>query len=151
METTRVELEDALNNLQQAIHVPVVSGELIDWLQLSVDGLKRVNILVEREVGASHRELFAQIIEDDPELSQQVEKLQDEDHAILEQANGLTAMGHKLQQIGDGIEPHESQLAPAVDRFVHDCEGLFMRIRKQEVAISTWLQEALERDRGTGD
>jgi hypothetical protein len=148
---TRAELEEVLDQLEQAIHVPVVSGEMLDWLQSCVGAISKVQSVAQRQIEDNHPELFNQIKEEDAALIHQVENLKEEDLAILEDLENLVAMGQRLQEIGNEVGPHESQLNQAIETFIRDGEAIFMRIRKQEVAVSSWLQEALDRDRGDVD
>ena len=144
-------LEVALERLMQAFSTPVVPGELVSWAETAVAASRRVESALADQIKTIHPGLFDQIAQEDPELLTHVEHMRSEDEAQLAAAEHLAAKAEQIQKAADAVEPREDVMEEAIERFNEAALELFAQINKQEAAIATWLQEALQRDRGPVD
>jgi hypothetical protein len=177
--TQQEQLQGALSEFEERASVPLVPGELESWLE-EVKAVWQ-SLWPQLQVLAQyiHAKEFSQIAEEDPELSCRVREMREEDTAIMAQsdevADKLKSIENRLEQgtaepnVGekklrpDGTEPKpnvgdfreegamETELKGDVDQFVAASLAVVSRIRKQEVAVRTWLVEAYTRDKGVMD
>jgi hypothetical protein len=80
--------------------------------------------------------------------------MREEDAAIIVNeahiANWLDFLKARVSA-GDNEGGCEAGLKEELDRFVTESLALVVRIRKQELAVRTWVVEAFTRDRGDAD
>ena len=98
-----------------------------------------------------HAEEFAAIVEEDAGLLARVEQLKKEDSGIIQQFADPSRRAERLAELAWRCEPDEGQVREDVSRLVELGLSFVIRVRTQETAISTWLLEAFDRDRGTVD
>lgn len=142
---------EALEQLEQQLEVPYVSGELHAWSETVVELVKRAQEAVQNSVEQEHPRTFAMIVKNQSNLQQQVEKLQEEDREILPAFEPLL---HEAQQFNSTVDETalaRQQIEPARERLVTDGLALIIRTRRQRSAVKTWLSEAIQRDNGVGD
>lgn len=144
-------LREGLERLETALETPLVPGELERWVGDVQSALDETAALLERQVGTVHQEEFNEIADEDPELFARVKLLQEEDRKSSEQLEKLRHRAEQLAIIAASIEPDEAELEEDVNAFIEQGLAFVIHVRKQEIAIATWLQEAMERDRGTAD
>ncbi len=145
------ELLDALTAMETALHTPVISGELKDWVESVRKAFAAATVALRNQFKQRHRQHFADILKEDLEMARQVEKLKQEDQEILEQ---LTEWGRSLDDlaaVAAAAGRHESKVQEREGQVIKSGQMLIARVRKQETAITTWLIEAFQRDRGTVD
>jgi hypothetical protein len=145
------EFRRALEHLETVAGTPIVSGEMERWLE-EVDGaFTQCRAALETRVRQSHAPQLVSIKREDPEMLRHVELLQKEDAQILETIAALAARADVLKPMVRRIEPDEKRAETALTELGEQAVQLVVRIRKQEVALRTWLQEAFTRDRGVVD
>ncbi len=144
-------LQEALADFETSAATPFVSGEMVGWLAAFEAALQRLDPLLHEQIEVEHAEQFEEIGRQDPELLQHVENLRAEDLGILEQTRGLWQQLEVLRPVVSRIEPDEKVVEDPMATFSQAALDLVSRIRKQEVAIRTWLVEAYMRDRGIVD
>jgi septal ring factor EnvC (AmiA/AmiB activator) len=151
---TRIEQEQftqALALWETSLETPFVPGELERWIaaaRASYDGFAP---LWRQRRQRLHEAEFEEISEEDPELLQRVEEMREEDAEIDRQ---LTAIGERIAAFEKGIakvEPDEGRIDDELAAFADAALAEVIRVRKQELALRTWLVEAFERDCGDGD
>jgi hypothetical protein len=151
MPNTEYQLRDALTELETALHMPIISGELKDWVEAVRQAFATVQQAGQDQLACGHREHFANILQEDLEMARQVEQLKQEDQAILEE---LTQFGRSLDGLAAmaaAVGRHESKADDRENRVIEAGQALIARMRKQETTITAWLIEAFQRDRGTVD
>jgi hypothetical protein len=89
--------------------------------------------------------------EEDLELLPQIERLKAEDEAIERERERIGNMVERDAQHVPKLEPDEAKAQKHVQNLIDEGLAFVMRVRKQEVALETWLVEAFNRDRGTAD
>jgi septal ring factor EnvC (AmiA/AmiB activator) len=144
-------LQRALDSLEACAGTPFVPGEMVAWLRATDHALERLYPLVSRQISQVHSAQYAEISQEDPELLRQVEILQQEDQAILEQLSSAQSRMELLRPLVQRVEPDEKRAESAMAEFAQTLLDLVQRLRKQEVALRTWLVEAFTRDRGAVD
>jgi hypothetical protein len=141
-------LRGILETFETRLATPIVSGELQAWARAVAEAWTVVAPEVRRHCDHHHRDQYARMTEEDPELLPRVEKLQTEDEAIRREIATLTAAVERLVVRAEKVEPHEGRLDVEVEALGEQGVAFINRVRKQEVAVQTWFLEAFNRDRG---
>lgn len=144
-------LDETLAKLETALLTPVVSGELKGWLAnvrqaaatFAVDWTRYLTTVLHVE--------YAQIIESDPELSNEIEKMIRTDKQLLDKLAHFHESLHALEKRAEELQWQETKLTPERERLEEMGISLIVQIRKQRTAAETWLAESLYRDRGVKD
>ena len=142
---------EALDQLETAAGTPLVSGEMGNWLEAVQQALTHVLSVVDHQIQQAHAPQLSSIKREDPEMLRNVDQLQKEDRLILEELTAAVARLGVLKPMVERIEPDEKRAEQALAAFGENALQLSLRIKKQEVAMRTWLQEAFNRDRGVAD
>jgi len=145
------ELRQQLEALETALGTPVISGELGDWVRAVRKAYEAAKRSLGEQLRLGHRRHFANILQQDLEMARQVEQLKEEDQAILEQMEEFGREIERLASLAEAVGRHESRAQQFADEIVDKGLMLVARVRKQETALTTWLMEAYQRDRGTVD
>jgi hypothetical protein len=148
---TEKDVFERLAELERAVYVPVVSGEVTQWLDAVAKAIKQVEATACDYFRVVHPELYEQIAEQDPEQNSRVQTLEQEDDEICASLQALVDFAEKLQGVGNCVESDERRLANVTKELSDRAVGLVLRIRKHETEISTWHVEAMMRDRGPVD
>jgi hypothetical protein len=98
-----------------------------------------------------HPRQFEEIAEQDQELLPQIERLKAEDEAIQCEHERIGQLVARDAQHVPKLEPDEGKAQKHVQNLIDEGIAFITRVRKQEVAVETWLVEAFNRDRGAGD
>jgi hypothetical protein len=141
----------SLAKLETCLETPRVAGELPSWAAAVQEGFADVGSMLSRQLDSLHAEEYAEIVEEDSGLFARVEQLKKEDCGITEQFADLCRRAERLAEIAWRVEPDEGQVREDVSRLVELGLSFVIRVRTQETAITTWLVEAFDRDRGTVD
>lgn len=142
----------ALTSFETALATPVVAGELGPWITNARIACDRVGVLLRSDVQRKHAELFAQILREDAELASRVEKLQEADAQIATfEYEEVHVRLRKLSDRADVADKHEARVSDSLEDTIKQALAFVINARTQETALSTWLMEAFNRDRGEGD
>lgn len=144
-------LKVALDAATQAISAPVLAGELPDWFDRLISALDDVEAALVHKAEFEHPQIFDEIANEDTEMLSLVERMQQDDQALLEKTRQLKAEAQQLKEASERLEPRENVMQEPLEKLNEAWMTLFLRINKQEAAITTFLQEALQRDRGAVD
>lgn len=149
--TSDTELKTALDAFEKALLTPIISGDLGVWFEhlqsTSDDAAEKLR----REVTDFHPEEFEEIGNQDPELLSQIDRLREEDCAILSAFDKFRHTVERAVQQSPKLEPDEEKALKLTTALVNEGVMLVARIRKQEVTLQTWYAEAFTRDRGPVD
>jgi hypothetical protein len=148
---TEKELFERLERLERAVYVPMVSGEVAQWLDAVTKGIRELEEATCDYYRVVHTDVFQQMTELDPEQNALMQVLGEEDDNICEDLHSLAVLAEKLQAAGDQVEPDERLIATATKELSDRTIAIILRIRKHETEISTWHVEAMVRDRGPVD
>lgn len=142
------EFLQAIQSLERCLLTPRVPGELEYWLKNSKAAIDAVGAAMAQQFGDEHRTAFNQITSQDSDMYNRVDQLKIGDTQSREQYDALRVRVHQLEKDAPGVEPDEGRLGAELRRLCESGLSLVTQLRKQEVAIDTWLQEAFQRDRG---
>ncbi len=144
-------LVDTLERLEQQLEVPHISGELNNWASDVVSLLKELEHELQQAVASEHARSFQMIVKSNRNLRSQVDKLAEEDQAIL---NAFPTLLRQAEQLVNCIREDalaEQQFHEVREKVVQEGLAFVLRARRQQVGVDTWLAEALQRDNGVGD
>jgi hypothetical protein len=141
----------SLGQLETQLETPVVPGELASWARRTLAALEDTCQVWQREVESAHRDLFQQIQEEDPVLEPQILHLRQKDEQNRLELKSVQDLAAQLADSAARNEPHERLLKGWVDQLTDRGLRLVISLRKQEVELTTWYAEALNRDRGVAD
>jgi adenylyl- and sulfurtransferase ThiI len=148
---TDVALHDALEAFEASLATPVVSGELAVWSDLVRAAWNSLLPLVFKQATELNPKLYDEITNQDPELFAQIDKLKAEDAALTECCLGLNQTVERVAKLAPLIEPDERKFSEQITKLQKEGAEFVIRVRKQQVAVQTWYQEAFNRDRGVAD
>jgi len=151
MSNAMPELSATLEKFETALLSPVISGELVEWIAAANEAMQELCRSMRRQFVAIHQKEFAEIARQDPELSNCVQQLQNEDATIAHELQHAQQRLTSLAELAEMAEPDELRVETLREQVVEQCVELVLHIRKQEAAAATWLTEAFQRDRGDVD
>jgi len=144
-------LQDTMSKLEMALLAPVVSGELPAWIRNVEEAAATFSMDCTRHLNTVQHEQYREIAKSDPELLPQVEKLIEADQHLLEGLTRFHEELHALSKQAEEVGWLEGKLAARRQHVEDTGTKLILQIKKQQAAATTWLSEAVYRDRGTVD
>lgn len=141
----------ALDELTAAMSAPVLSGELVEWFDTALNAAEALEQALAEQVSAIHPPILKQISAEDQEMLSLVERLEQTDQALQNDMREFKEDLQHYRKAAEKLEPRETFLQEPLSDLSDQWLRLFEGINKQEAGISTWLQEALQRDRGPVD
>ncbi|MEX0612767.1 MAG: hypothetical protein WD738_15065 [Pirellulales bacterium] len=149
--TTESDLKTALTGLETSLSTPIVSGELAAWMGEVQKAWQEASAQIHYSVKHLHQRQYDQMAKEDLELLPRIELLKVEDEAIEQQREHISQMVARDAQHVPKLEPDEGKAQKHVQSLIDEGLAFITRVRKQEVAVQTWLLEAFNRDRGAVD
>lgn len=144
-------LRSALARFETCLQTPIIPGELTDWLeevQVAYSGVEgRMHCPSRR----GHDEAIESIATHDPDQLDRVEQLRASEKRLNDTMDVLKLKIAQLRERADAIEPDEAKLAKPVGDLITQALSFVQEVRKQDVVITTWFFEALNRDTGVAD
>ena len=144
-------LQETMTKLEAALLAPVVSGEMKSWVHNVQQAAATFAMDWARELHTVLHVQYEQIANTDSELSSCVEKMIQADHELLEELARFHEKLHDLQGAAEHVDWQETKLAAQRKDIEQFGISLIVRIKKQQSAATTWLAEAMYRDRGVGN
>lgn len=144
-------MRNALEHFEVCVETPFIPGELERLSDATASALRDLRTALEAHYRRVHASDFGRMSEEDDESLPRIEELKREDQAILEEAAKLEAWIAALLPRVRAVTPDELRVRDQLADFMKRSLEFVMRVRKQEVAVRTWLGEAFTRDRGTVD
>jgi len=148
---TDQDLKSSLERFENCLITPVMSGELISWVDETKTAWTEAFAQVRQHVSEFHPRQYKQISKEDPELLPKTEKLQAEDALIEDDAEEFERLLHRFAEHAPKFEPDEEKIATHMKSLIDDGVEFITRVRKQEAAVQAWFVEAFTRDRGVAD
>lgn len=145
------ELRDSLAAFETCLEMPLVPGQFEVWLADARSALARVGTILPEHIRRDHRPQIEEIADEDKELFARVETLRSTDRKTLERLNWFYEWGARLADRTALTEPDEGKLEEEFAEFIKQGLEFVIHVRKQELAVTTWLNEALNRENGPGD
>lgn len=144
-------LQDSMLRLEAALLAPVVSGELKQWTEVVAEALEAFGSQWVDFVNTVLHQQYAQIAKTDPNLLSRVDQMIKEDRQLLADFGNFKTSVDDLAVRADQVQKNEGKAAEDRSQVEKDGMDLILRIKKQQAAATTWLNEANYRDLGTGD
>jgi hypothetical protein len=144
-------LTEGLAQLERALLTPVIPGELEQWAAAAQGAATALAQPLVQYVENILHEQYAQIAKTDPEMLPRVEQLIATDKSLLEDFQKFQGKAARLVDRAPAAKKDENKVAALLTEIENDGTALILGIRKQQAAASTWLGEALYRDRGPVD
>ncbi|TWU21884.1 hypothetical protein [Bythopirellula polymerisocia] len=149
------ELVESLAEFEKQLETPVVPGELYDWAERGQTELEGLQKKYAAHIASSHEAQYKEIVKQDPGQIPRMERVRDEDAAILKEIERLSGVFARTKRIINAAEEAPQRDSEEIDAILPPLTGetlaLIIRIRMQENAIDTWYVEAFQRDRGVAD
>ncbi len=144
----RRDLDEALAKLESHLETPVVPGELATWFDNVCVAFAAVKEPLQQHIQLEHPPVYKQIKRDADNLYTRVEQLQQEDLALLDEYERLNRCSEQICKLAPQAEPNEARFDEHRRTAVTEGLAFVLRVRMQERAVETWLQESLMRDNG---
>lgn len=145
------EFSQAVRALETSLEAPLVPGESQRWIHAVREACSQLRLLLKQHFEETHGEILGTIAEEDPGLSHRVEALRNVDRRLREDFESITSQATQLLERIDAAAPDERKVRASVEELSEHALAFVIQVRKQEAALSTWLQEAVNRDRGVVD
>jgi hypothetical protein len=142
------EFRDVLQLLETCLETPRVSGELERWIADVQRNVASIATLLPKQIERQHAARLRQISVENPELNAEVGRVKSGDDDTREQFDKLRNWTDRLAAKATKVEPDESRLEEELVALTAFGLAFVIHVRKQEIAIATWQQEALYRDTG---
>ena len=142
------EFRDVLQLLETCLETPRVSGELERWIADVQRNVASIGTLLPKQIERQHAARLRQISVENPELNAEVGRVKSGDDDTREQFDKLRNWTDRLAAKATKIEPDESRLEEELVALTAFGIAFVIHVRKQEIAIATWQQEAVYRDTG---
>lgn len=141
---TANEMRAALEAFENALATPLISGKHAHWCDCVSTTCSAAASQLRHQIKQVHPAEYAKMLQADSELASRVGRLREEDAAIERQVSRIeTAVERLRQKAADGSD--EASTEKERRRLINSGISLAVRARKQEVAVKTWLLEALSR------
>lgn len=144
-------IKKRLAELEDALELPLVPGELTAWTAKVANAARGVHGLLTEHLAQAHREDFTEIADQNLEMATCVDTMKGEDAAIRREFERFKELADNVAAAATRAEPDELTLEKARTHLIDHGLALVLRTRKQEAAVRTWYMEAFQRDRGVGD
>jgi hypothetical protein len=145
-----LELKEAVERLEKALLTPVLSGELVQWVSAVQDATEDLDGMLPFLEGALHAD-YSEIAKADNELLSRVEQMVGAEKNFLEQKEDFRRCLHHLAEWAPHVHSDEARVADERLKVERKGVELLTELKRLQTAASTWLQEAVYRDRGPVD
>jgi hypothetical protein len=145
------EVRDALEELELSLGTPLVPGEMESWIQSLEAALGATGDVLQRQIAVTHKQQYAEILEQDPGLQPRIDQLQTADEQTLRMLNALRERVEGIAPQVAAHEPDERRVETGLQQIADQGLELVVHARRQETAVTTWFTESFNRDRGTVD
>jgi hypothetical protein len=144
-------LKEAIDRLETALLTPVIAGELTGWVTTVQDAAneldKRFRTFSDQVLHPAYKE----IAKADSELLFKVQQMKEGEQKLLEEyttfRTSLAVLAKKAPEV------FNDEAKAADERALVEKQGmkLMTEVKRQLTAVTTWLSEAVYRDRGPVD
>jgi hypothetical protein len=144
-------LHESLDKLETCLLSPVVPGELLDWVDAVRTAAGEVRGSFEAYIRDVLHPRYAEIAKSDTELLFRIQQATEEDQKLQAELDAFSAELEKLAREAPDAQKDELRVADQCRRVENRGTQFILAVRKHRLAVSTWLDEAIFRDRGPGD
>jgi len=144
-------LLETLSKLERALLTPPIAGEMSNWAREARQGAATLATDWTREQNCVLHPQYEQIAQTDPEMHTCVQQMTEQEQAISVRLVEFHEHLHQLEEATSHVDWQESKLSSLQKQVEALGLQLIIQIKKQQAAASTWLSEAVYRDRGVKD
>ena len=142
--------EELLAILEERFAAPAEGPDSAQWIEQAAAALEALRPALQHARN-EHRGALAQIAEEDLGLQPRIDEMQAAE-GLLEQKEGeLTGQFAALKQRLANGDADQPALTTDMKRIAEEGLEWVSKVRAQDLAVRTWLTEALTRDRGVVD
>jgi hypothetical protein len=144
------ELKGAIDKLETALLTPVLAGELLTWITQVQDTADDLDELVKPCLERLHSD-FTEIAKSDNELLSRVQQMVKGEETLLKKHEEFRSNLQLLATKAPTVFSDEAKVADERLKVERQGMALLIELKRLQAAASTWLQEAVYRDRGPVD
>lgn len=144
------ELKAAIDKLETSLLTPVLAGELVNWITQVQDSADDLDELVKPCLERLHSD-FTEIAKSDNELLSRVQQMVNVEQELLKQHEEFRRNLHLLATKAPKVFSDEAKVADERLKVERQGTSLLTELKRLQAAASTWLSEAVYRDRGPVD
>lgn len=150
-ETTQQQLQNSLQEFERSLGTPVVSGELMNWLQNLQRTSSEAARQILRQLEHEHPPIVDRIQARRPELTPQMDQLERREQQLREALEQFSGRLQSLTRQARLSEGDDEAITDFLDELVTDGLEIVVEARRQETVLATWYLESFERVNGGGD
>lgn len=144
------QFQAALDAAAEQFAAPTEPERPVLWVTRCESALDELMSRLHEELEV-HQAEYAQIEENDLGLEPKLNEMRGEDGVIVEEGNQLVQRVAALRQRMSNGDTDEAAWEVELTQLSEQGLAWISRVRRQELAVRTWLVEAFTRDRGEGD
>lgn len=144
------ELKSAIDKLETALLTPAMAGELVTWITQVQDSADDLDELFKPCLERLHSD-FTEIAKADNELFSRVEQMVAGEKDLLQMHDEFRRNLQLLATKAPKVFSDEAKVADERLKVEQQGTKLLTELKRLQAAASTWLQEAVFRDRGPVD
>ncbi|WP_254513078.1 hypothetical protein [Anatilimnocola floriformis] len=145
-----VDLKSHVDKLETALLTPVLSGELVAWINAVQDTADDVAEQLSPFFEGLHSD-FTEIAKSDNELLSHVQQMVECEQKLLQRHEDFRRNLHLLAEKASRVRSDEAKIGDERAKVERQGTELLTDLKRLQTAASTWLQEAVYRDRGPVD
>ena len=142
-------LQESLAQLETSLLSPSISGELLEWVANVGKATAELQPRLETYIQDVAHPQYKEIARSDNELLYRVEQAMADDQKLLEGLQSFCSELDSLTRRAPDALKDELMVASLRQDVEKRGTPVVLSIRKHELAVGEWLNEALFRDRGT--
>jgi hypothetical protein len=124
---------------------------MTNWASMVRKNFDAASRVILSQIESVHPGQLGEIDGQDAELMAQTKQLREEDRGHQDWCRRLSAAFAEFEGKAVRAGADEKQVTEQQQAILEEGLRFVTHVRKQEAAIRSWLQEAFERDSGTGD
>lgn len=144
------ELKAAIDKMETALLTPVLAGELVSWITQVQDSADDIDELLQPCLERIHSD-FTEIAKSDNELLSRVEQMVGDEKELLKLHEEFRRDLQLLATKAPKVNSDEAKVADERLKVEQQGTHLLTELKRLQAKASTWLQEAVYRDRGPVD
>ena len=144
------DLKAAIDKLETALLTPALSGEVVGWITQVQDSADDVDELLKPCLERLHSD-FTEIAKADNELLFRVEQMVAGEKELMQMHDEFRRNLHLLATKAPKVFSDEAKVNDERVKVEQQGTKLLTELKRLQAAASTWLQEAVYRDRGPVD
>lgn len=144
------ELKAAIDKMETALLTPVLAGELVSWITQVQDSADDIDELLQPCLERIHSD-FTEIAKSDNELLSRVEQMVGNEKELIKLHEEFRRDLQLLATKAPKVMSDEAKVADERLKVEQQGTHLLTELKRLQAKASTWLQEAVYRDRGPVD